>query len=74
MKLFKSNITQKQIDEIMSIGMDGHTEALAAYGSEMYKSGIIKGAIATLVGMTIGSIGTTVYNCVKAKQNEKEPT
>ena len=75
MKLLKPIITQKQMDEIVSISMNGHKEALVAYGADMYRNGIKKGAIATAAEIFICECAIVVYNCVKLrkKQKDKEP-
>lgn len=88
MKLLKPIITQKQMDEIVSISMNGHKEALVAYGADMYRNGIKKGAvaygadmyrkgikkgaIATAAGIFICECATVVYNCVKLRKKQKD--
>ena len=73
MKPFKSVMTQEQMDEIISIGMDGHTDALVAYGGDLYRQGVIKGAIVAMAGWIVGEIITMSIDVLKERKLKKEP-
>ena len=68
--------TVKTKDEVVSIGMDGHADALVAYGADLYRQGIIKGAVIGVVGFVAGEIIATsictLVDKLKKKKLEKE--
>ena len=46
-------ITEEQMREIGSLSVD-HWDALIAYGADMYRSGLVKGAIVGIIGSAAG--------------------
>lgn len=49
--MFKSKITQAQMDKIVEIGMESkdNCDAIVAYSGDLYRQAIIKGAIVCTV-------------------------
>lgn len=70
--MFKKCITEDQIIEIENMS-EKHFDALVAYGSYMYRQGIIKGAIAGIaIGATISIVLEVIKNrCKKTQKNEE---
>lgn len=69
----KKIITEEQEIEIGKLVAD-HGDALVAFGADMYRDGLIKGAIAGVSGMTIGlAIGLTVTTVVIEFKNRNIP-
>lgn len=52
-------MTPEAIKEIESLIPD-HEEALMRWGAQMYREGIVKGAIFTGIGMTLGIVSGAV--------------
>lgn len=52
-------ITVAQQEEIAALATK-HGDALIAYGADMYRKGIIKGALAAFVGFTIAGVSIVV--------------
>lgn len=52
-------MTPEAIKEIESLIPD-HGEALMQYGAQMYRDGIVKGAICACIGMAVGMIASVV--------------
>lgn len=74
----KSIITQEQIYRIVSIGMADkkNLDALVAYGGEMFRSGIIKGAVVVLIGTVAGTVildsALCIYKAIDTKRKSKK--
>lgn len=68
-------ITETQKKEIEQL-IPEHGEALVAYGADMYRQGIITGAVCLALGVCCGLIVEgvrTIYKCRKSKKiNEEE--
>lgn len=54
-------ITQEQKKMIERLAEDGHSDALIAYGADMYRQGIIKGL--AMAGIGLVGFGTTYAIC-----------
>lgn len=67
-------ITETQKKEIEQL-IPGHGEALVAYGADMYRQGMVVGAVLLGAGVCCGFIAEgmrTIYKCRKSKKNRKE--
>lgn len=58
----KKLITDAQKMEIGKLGIDGHADALIALGADMYRQGIVRGAVYATVGITLGILTNTMLN------------
>lgn len=71
----KKIITDEQKMEIVKLGAE-HYDALIAYGGDMYRQGLINGAIWCAAGFGLYKIGSFVYKWYKeaksTNSNEKE--
>ena len=68
----KEIITELQKKEIELLAED-HSEALVAYGGDMYRKGLNHGSIWTTVGVFIGAGVCIVADCIiKHKKSKKE--
>lgn len=56
-------ITEAQKHEIEKLA-EKHSDALIAMGADMYRRGILVGALWTLVGVSIGIVSTQIYRAV----------
>lgn len=64
----KKLITVKQMEEIGRLGNEGHKDALVAFGADMHRCGIYRGAATVLGGYIIyRAIGTIAYAINKRK-------
>ena len=70
----KTLLTEAQQNEIMEFAIAGHSDALIAFGGDMYRSGLCKGAaiatVSIVTGLAISVIGCVVAEC-KKKQKQK---
>ena len=57
-------ITETQKREIENLA-EKHSDALIAMGADMYRRGILTGALWTLAGVSIGVVSTRIYRAVK---------
>jgi len=57
-------ITEAQKREIENLAKE-HSDALIAMGADMYRHGILRGALWTLAGVSIGVMSTQIYKAVK---------
>ena len=67
-------ITEQQKREIEMLGVD-HFDALVAYGADMYRDGLIKGAMITTIGVATGITISKVFKFIKERKitkHEKE--
>ena len=70
----KSIITAEQMTEIIDISREHH-DALIAFGADMYRSGIYRGAliamagfgIGLVAGFGIGLVASVIYGVLKKK-------
>lgn len=64
-------MTPEAIKEIESLIPD-HEEALIRWGAQMYREGIVKGAIFTGIGMTLGIVASVIKELYfDTEKNEK---
>ena len=63
-------ITELQKQEIEELAIN-HNEALIAYGADMYRSGLIKGAIMASIGAATAITISTIYNVIQTKRSQK---
>lgn len=66
----KKLITEEQQREIVQLAAD-HADALVAYGADMYRDGLIKGATAVGVGALIGVSIAIGWAAIKTIKNTK---
>lgn len=67
----KTTMTMAQQKELAALGTE-HFDALVAYGGDMYRNGLVKGAKATLTGAVIGVVTSAVVSIVvKIKEETK---
>ena len=64
-------ITEEQKHEIEKLAED-HSDALIAYGADLYRKGIYKGAIIVSIGVLIGAVVTSAVSAVKEVRNKKQ--
>lgn len=64
-------ITEEQKHEIEKVAED-HSDALIAYGADLYRKGIYKGAIIVSVGVLIGAVVASAVSAVKEVRNKKQ--
>ena len=65
-------MTPEAIKEIESLIPD-HEEALIRWGAQMYREGIVKGAIFTGIGMTLGIVASVIKELYfDTEKNEKD--
>lgn len=71
--MFKKLITEEQIIEIENMSKD-HLDALIAYGADMYREGLCKGAFIGIAGFVIGAgVEIAIRSIVKkVKKNKQE--
>lgn len=73
--MFKSKITQAQMDKIVDIGMESkdNMNALVAYGGDLYRQGIIKGAIVCTYLYSLAYIaGDCIFKiCAESEKRKK---
>ena len=73
--IMKTIMTMAQQKELVAIGTE-HLETLVAYGGDMYRMGIIKGAKCALTGAVVGIVARAVVSIVveikKETKNRKE--
>ena len=71
----KTIMTMAQQKELVAIGTE-HLDTLVAYGGDMYRMGLVKGAKCALTGAVIGVVASTVIRTVveikKETKNRKE--
>lgn len=60
-------ITEVQKHEIEELANNGHAEALIAYGADLYRQGIYKGAIIGIAGLTIGYAIYKIEKVIRTK-------
>lgn len=69
----KKLITDTQKMEIGKLGIDGHADALIAFGADM----VVRGAVYATVGITLGIFTNTMLNGLfkkKPKTSDKNTT
>lgn len=70
----KKLITEAQKHEIEKLAEDHH-EALIAFGADLYRKGIYKGAIIGIAGTVVGiGVGSVISAVMKEVKNKKEET
>lgn len=73
--IMKTIMTMAQQKELVAIGTE-HLETLVAYGGDMYRMGIVKGAKIALTGAVIGVVASAIVNTVveikKETKNRKK--
>lgn len=70
--MFKKLITEDQKREIEKLA-ENHCDALIAYGADMHRRGIIRGAICTYIGLAVGYYGAAcIDRCIKKHKSTKE--
>lgn len=71
--MFKSKITQAQMDKIVEIGMESkdNCDAIVAYSGDLYRQAIIKGAIVCTVAYIASDCILKVCATLKKKHDEK---
>ena len=73
--IMKTIMTMAQQKELVAIGTE-HLDTLVAYGGDMYRMGLVKGAKCALMGAVIGVVARTVVSIVveikKETKNRKE--
>lgn len=71
----KTIMTMAQQKELVTIGTE-HLDTLVAYGGDMYRMGLVKGAKIALMGAVIGVVASTIVSTVdeikKETKNRKE--
>lgn len=71
----KTIMTMAQQKELVAIGTE-HLDTLVAYGGDMYRMGLVKGAKIALMGAVIGVVASTIVSTVdeikKETKNRKE--
>lgn len=71
----KTIMTMAQQKELVAIGTE-HLDMLVAYGGDMYRMGLVKGAKIALMGAVIGVVASTIVSTVveikKETKNRKE--
>ena len=63
-------ITELQKQEIEELAIN-HNKALIAYGADMYRSGLIKGAIIGSIGAATGIAISKIYDVIQTKRSQK---
>ena len=73
--IMKTIMTMEQQKELVAIGIE-HLDTLVAYGGDMYRMGLVKGAKCALTGAVIGVVVNTVVSIVveikKETKNRKK--
>lgn len=70
--MFKKLITEEQIIEIENMSKE-HFDALVAYGADMYREGLCKGAVIGIAGFAIGiGVEIAISSIVKKVKNKQE--
>lgn len=70
--MFKKIITEEQIIEIENMSKE-HFDALVAYGADMYRQGIFKGAVIAAVGTAVGAaISAGVMEVINKRKKTQE--
>ena len=63
-------ITELQKNEIEKLAVN-HSDALIAYGADMYRKGMINGAIAASIGVLTAISVSTISKVIKNKKSQK---
>lgn len=66
-----NTITEEQIIEIENLTKEHH-DALVAYGADLYKQGLIKGAIVCVAGVTLATLVSIGSKYVKRRIDHKQ--
>ena len=69
--MFKKCITEEQIIEIENMSKK-HFDAVVAYGGDMYRQGIFKGAIIATAGIATGATSSIVWRIIKNKRKKTQ--
>lgn len=69
--MFKKIITEEQIIEIENMSKE-HFDALVAYGGDMYRQGIFKGAIVATAGIATGVVVSICWKVIKNKRKKTQ--
>lgn len=69
--MFKKCITEEQIIEIENMSKK-HFDALVAYGGDMYRQGIFKGATIATAGIATGATISIVWRIIKNKRKKTQ--
>ena len=72
--MFKKIITEAQKDEIVKLANSGYTESLIAYGADIYRQGLCKGAIIGVTGIVIAFLAIKLTKCGFTKKLNKTIT
>lgn len=67
--IMKTIMTMAQQKELVAIGTE-HLDTLVAYGGDMYRMGLVKGAKCALTGAVIGVVASTVVSIVDEIKKE----
>ena len=67
--MFKKCITEEQIIEIENMAKE-HFDAVVAYGADMYRQGIVKGATLAAAGIATGVTSSIVWMIIKNKRKK----
>lgn len=67
----KPLITESQKREIEALAVE-HSDALIAMGSDMYRHGLIKGAIIGGLSVTAGYVISAIKDVMKAKKEQEQ--
>lgn len=66
-------INKSQMREIEELANSGHYDALIAYGADLYRQGIGKGVILSIVGLTVGcTISIVAIKIKNLKRTSKD--
>lgn len=63
-------ITEKQIKQIENLANNGYAESLIAYGADMHREGILKGAIIAIAGIAVVQSIKGIAKHVKNHKNK----
>ena len=63
-------ITESQKHDIEKLAVN-YSDALIAYGADMYRKGMINGAIAISIGIATAVMFSTVSKVIKIKKSQK---
>lgn len=63
-------ITEKQKAEIVELSKN-HRDSLIAFGADMYRSGLIEGAISTVLGVIVINCTIVFVKKIKEKSEQK---
>lgn len=65
--MLKTFTTHEQREEIVKLSLDGHSDALVAYGADLYKQGMAKGASISVGCFIAGYAGVIAWRVLSDK-------